>query len=163
MKGMNVKLFDDMYSTTADGMSRQNEALFGGLQTMLATANMMTPQIRAAMSDITATSSGAVHYQPAAGHTSGFDDGGVVPGPKGKPQLALVHGGETIIPTHKPGIDFPDYDSIAGSMKSGGSMLYTTFNGRNQTIIVELDGSIIAKAIADPFMDKVRIHSRSAI
>lgn len=31
----------------------------------------------------------------------GFDAGGVVPGPRGAPQLALVHGGETIMPTHK--------------------------------------------------------------
>lgn len=30
-----------------------------------------------------------------------FDTGGVVPGPVGKAQLALVHGGETILPTHK--------------------------------------------------------------
>lgn len=32
----------------------------------------------------------------------GFDTGGVVPGPIGAPQLAMVHGGETILPTHKP-------------------------------------------------------------
>ena len=31
----------------------------------------------------------------------GFDDGGVVPGRIGSPSLALVHGGETILPTHK--------------------------------------------------------------
>lgn len=33
----------------------------------------------------------------------GFDTGGVVPGPIGAPTLALVHGGETILPTHKAG------------------------------------------------------------
>ena len=32
-----------------------------------------------------------------------FDTGGIVPGPRGAPQLALVHGGETILPTHKGG------------------------------------------------------------
>jgi hypothetical protein len=31
----------------------------------------------------------------------GFDSGGVVPGPRGAPQLAMVHGGETILPTHR--------------------------------------------------------------
>ena len=31
----------------------------------------------------------------------GFDSGGIVPGPMGSPQLAVVHGGETILPTHK--------------------------------------------------------------
>jgi len=33
----------------------------------------------------------------------GFDTGGVVPGPTGAPVLALVHGGETILPTHRSG------------------------------------------------------------
>jgi len=32
-----------------------------------------------------------------------FATGGVVPGPEGQPQLAIVHGGETIIPNHEPG------------------------------------------------------------
>lgn len=32
-----------------------------------------------------------------------FDTGGVVPGPRGMAQLAMVHGGETILPTHKQG------------------------------------------------------------
>src|SRR3990167_2281088 len=32
-----------------------------------------------------------------------FANGGVVPGAIGSPQLALVHGGETILPTHKGG------------------------------------------------------------
>lgn len=31
----------------------------------------------------------------------GFDDGGVVPGPIGSPQLIMAHGGETVWPTHK--------------------------------------------------------------
>jgi TP901 family phage tail tape measure protein len=34
-----------------------------------------------------------------------FDDGGVVPGAIGSPQLVLAHGGETVLPTHKPGFD----------------------------------------------------------
>lgn len=33
----------------------------------------------------------------------GFDSGGTVPGPRGAPQLAVVHGGETILPTHRGG------------------------------------------------------------
>lgn len=32
-----------------------------------------------------------------------FDSGGIVPGPIGQPQLAVVHGGETVLPTHKRG------------------------------------------------------------
>lgn len=30
-----------------------------------------------------------------------FDTGGVVPGPKGSPQMVMAHAGETILPTHK--------------------------------------------------------------
>lgn len=37
----------------------------------------------------------------AVGGFLGFDTGGVVPGPVGSPQLAVVHGGETILPTHR--------------------------------------------------------------
>ena len=32
-----------------------------------------------------------------------FNTGGIVPGPIGSPGLAIVHGGETVLPTHKPG------------------------------------------------------------
>lgn len=34
-----------------------------------------------------------------------FDAGGIVPGAVGSPQLVLAHGGETILPTHKPGVE----------------------------------------------------------
>lgn len=37
----------------------------------------------------------------AVGGLLGFDTGGVVPGPRGAPRLAVVHGGETILPTHR--------------------------------------------------------------
>lgn len=37
-----------------------------------------------------------VHYS-----VTGYDKGGVVSGPRGAAKLALVHGGETILPTHK--------------------------------------------------------------
>ena len=37
------------------------------------------------------------------GATRGFASGGIVPGPIGQPQLAMVHGGETIIPAGESG------------------------------------------------------------
>jgi len=37
-----------------------------------------------------------------APHLAGFDDGGIVGGPLGMPQLVWAHGRETIFPTHKP-------------------------------------------------------------
>jgi hypothetical protein len=39
----------------------------------------------------------------AVGGLLGFDTGGIVPGPRGAAQLAVVHGGETIVPTHDMG------------------------------------------------------------
>lgn len=57
-----------------------------------------------------------------------FDSGGVVPGPRGAPQLALVHGGETILPTHKE----------AAMPMSGGT----------QTINLVVDGKALATIVA---------------
>lgn len=39
----------------------------------------------------------------SVGDALGFDTGGIVPGPIGAPRLAVVHGGETILPTHRTG------------------------------------------------------------
>ena len=33
-----------------------------------------------------------------------FADGGIIPGPRGAPQLVMAHGGETVLPTHKQDI-----------------------------------------------------------
>jgi hypothetical protein len=35
----------------------------------------------------------------------GFDDGGVVPGPKGKSRMIMAHGGEAFLPLHKMGLE----------------------------------------------------------
>lgn len=51
--------------------------------------------------------------------TNGFDSGGVVAGPLGSPRLALVHGGETILATHK--------DGAAGGF--GGAGIQVTIEG----------------------------------
>lgn len=45
-----------------------------------------------------------------------FDDGGVMPGPRGQHSLAWVAGGETILPTHKM-----DLDSALAAVGVGGS------------------------------------------
>jgi TP901 family phage tail tape measure protein len=45
-----------------------------------------------------------------------FDDGGVVPGRIGEPLLALVHGGETILPTHKPNYQQSQKLDLAGEL-----------------------------------------------
>src|SRR5690606_1274128 len=46
----------------------------------------------------------------------GFNDGGVMPGPRGQHSLAWVAGGETILPTHKM-----DLDSALAAVGVGGS------------------------------------------
>lgn len=61
-----------------------------------------------------------------------FDTGGVVPGPKGSAQLALVHGGETILPTHKAS----GWDMGAGNP---GDQQYTTFSD-GSSALMELGG-----------------------
>lgn len=45
-----------------------------------------------------------------------FDGGGVMPGPLGEHNLALVAGGETVVPTHKPGVRATAAMSGAGVM-----------------------------------------------
>ena len=37
----------------------------------------------------------------------GFAQGGVVPGPRGAPQLAMVHGGETVLPANRGNVTIP--------------------------------------------------------
>lgn len=41
------------------------------------------------------------------GRMLGFAEGGIVPGPRGSPQMAVVHGGETIIPPDKQTLNAP--------------------------------------------------------
>lgn len=52
---------------------------------------------------------------------NGYASGGVVPGPRGSAQLAMVHGGETILPTHKGGFGNITIN-VAGSVHSDASL-----------------------------------------
>lgn len=57
------------------------------------------------------------------GKIPGFDVGGIVPGPKGSPQLILAHGGETVLPTHKePLAALAALMPVAGSAPTGGGV-----------------------------------------
>ena len=44
----------------------------------------------------------STRVRPGGGPLLAFDGGGTVPGPIGSPQVILAHGGETVLPTHKP-------------------------------------------------------------
>jgi hypothetical protein len=55
--------------------------------------------------ETTITKLGQIHW-PTGGHSGnllGFAEGGTVPGPTGAPLLAVVHGGETVIPAGRGG------------------------------------------------------------
>jgi hypothetical protein len=61
----------------------------------------------------------------AVGHVAGFlgfDTGGVVPGPVGAPRIAVVHGGETILPTHKAGVGPKPIPAASSGSGSGGDV-----------------------------------------
>jgi len=64
----------------------------------------------------------------------GFDVGGVVPGPKGSPQLVLAHGGETIVPTHDQAA-MAAFTPTPSAMASGGGM--------GRTMVVHI-GQVVA-------------------
>jgi len=56
-------------------------------------------QIPSSVSLPTATGGGGA----TAASVPGYQHGGIVPGPRGRPQLAMVHGGEQIIPAYRGG------------------------------------------------------------
>ena len=70
----------------------------------------------------------------------GFDTGGVVPGAVGAPRLAVVHGGETVLPTHKQ-----DFSGMGGT----------------QTIQLVVDGKTLAEVVAPQLAKDRRAHTGS--
>lgn len=78
------------------------------------------------------------------GARRGFADGGTVPGPKGSPQLVVAHGGETFVPTHKPGFD---------TSKMGGPTYNVTINAG-----VGADGY----AVGQQFVQAIKEYERHA-
>jgi TP901 family phage tail tape measure protein len=70
---------------------------------------------------------------------SSFDTGGIVPGPIGQPQLAVVHGGETVLPTHKTG--------FGGESRTVNFDLNGLFAGANISIGSEEQAREVAREI----------------
>jgi phage-related protein len=81
------------------------------------------------------------------GNLLGFDTGGIVPGARGSAQLAVVHGGETILPTHKSGF------SLAGA---GGVTINLTLTG-NSFMGTEGVAEMIGNEIAEILKRNIRI------
>lgn len=69
----------------------------------------------------------------------GFDTGGIVPGATGSPQLILAHGGETVLPTHKRGME--------GAAGGGGDTIVV--NLHDATIRSEDDVLRLARMLAE--------------
>jgi hypothetical protein len=84
------------------------------------------------------------------GNINAFDTGGVVPGPRGSAQLAIVHGGETILPTHK--------GPVSVGMMGGGGMSSGT-----QQIVIQLDGQTLMTALAPQFQRYTNRTGRTVI
>lgn len=68
-----------------------------------------------------------------------FDNGGVMPGPLGVHSLALVAGGETILPTHKGGSG-----GVAAVAGGGGVNVYVDAKGA-----IGLDPRALQRAVVD--------------
>lgn len=91
-------------------------AIWGGIQTVIQTVwNIIKPildKVGGAISTIAggigkvasvigSVAGGVGGALGAVGHLFGFAEGGVVPGPKGAPMLAVVHGGERVLSTRE--------------------------------------------------------------
>ncbi len=63
-----------------------------------------------------------------------FQDGGVVPGPVGQPQLAVVHGGETVVPAQQT-IAAPVIPSQNLNVEMSGGFNITGAEGAGQATV----------------------------
>jgi hypothetical protein len=91
--------------------------------------------------------------QPSTDDINRFDTGGIVPGPRGKPQLAIVHGGETVLPTHKSSP--VSTTSTSGSSLAGGVTLVLAPQGNiygDEALRRTLDefGASVERMVNDP-------------
>lgn len=87
------------------------------------------------------------------GGIPGFDSGGVVPGPRGAPTLALVHGGETILPTHK--------DPSAGMGGGGVSVTMQVSSEVRDPAFFERQATEIARVVSRELNRERRAQGRA--
>lgn len=99
--------FSSVITANLDAFRADWNAVWGGIKTAVSDAwNFIRPiidGISSAVSGITKGLGGlkgltsGVSSVAHSLHLPGFDEGGFVPGPKGKPMLAIVHGGEYVL------------------------------------------------------------------
>lgn len=83
----------------------------------------------------------------------GFDDGGIVPGRTGSPQLILAHGGETILPTHK--------NPAAGAGGVGVSVYMTVSSEVTDPAFFERQATEISRVVSRELDRKARSAGRN--
>ncbi len=85
-----------------------------------------------------------------AGAALQFNDGGVVPGPRGVPRLAMVHGGETILPTHRFGGGGGGGTQVIINEAPGvrSQVRRTQENGIERVVIEQAVGDLIQRDVA---------------
>ena len=77
----------------------------------------------------------------------GYEEGGIVPGPIGAPQLAVVHGGEEIVPPEERMGEL-DYERLGVAVAAGMGDVMEEFMGDGRPINVYLpDGTVLAQGI----------------
>ncbi len=91
-----------VFNSVRDGVAGAWESIKGAISAVVEWIAGKVESVMGMIGDI----GNAISNIPGAGVVGdiigAFDVGGVVPGPKGAPALAIVHGGETVVPTHDP-------------------------------------------------------------
>lgn len=133
-------------------------AILGGillqLKQMAEVAAKVAPAIKAIANPIgTGTKAGGaagnVITEKLGVKLPSFDEGGVVPGPKGSPTLAVVHGGEIISP---PPSSADALDAMGAPPATGGASAPANDTGEEREIHIHfhVDSKETAAAIAEP-------------
>lgn len=95
---------ETQYNTTIETLGKEEIAIRESFDTRLTEASLYQTALEATLKDIkqTVTTTYVSTGTRLGGHEiNEFANGGIVPGIIGQPQLAIVHGGETVIPTNQ--------------------------------------------------------------
>ena len=87
-----------------------------------------------------------------------YDTGGIVSGPRGRPQLAVVHGGEIVLPAHKPGwaINPLELTQVEKDANNVSIDMKGLFDGANISIGSERDAKALAREIHSLIQSRAR-------
>lgn len=92
--GQKIANIIGFFRDLADWFARNMDKILGPIDEILGKIGDVAGAVGGFLGDVGGGIGGVLGKLP------GFDTGGVVPGPVGAPRLAVVHGGETVVPTH---------------------------------------------------------------